>query len=108
MLISQQRLEKALSLLAETDAEYAQWKGAVLRNEHMAKVAESLAYKSLDGTVEDKKRAVLLVPEVAKAHEEAFKAVVAYEALKARRQREVLIIELWRTMESSRRQGNVT
>jgi len=109
MIVTQQRLEKALHFLAETDTENAQWRGAVLRTEHMAKVAEALAYQQLDKsmTVEDRKRAVLLVPEVQKAHEEHFKAVTEAERLKARRQREVIVIELYRTMEASRRVGNI-
>lgn len=110
MLVSPERVEKALRLLAETDTENAQWRGAVLRTEHMAKVAEALAYQQLDKgmTVEDRKRAVLLVPEVQKAHEEHFSAVTEAERLKARRQREVIIVELFRTLEASRRLGNVT
>lgn len=109
MLITPQRLEKALCTLAETDSEYAETKGAMLRAEYLAKVAESLAYKAMDPgmTVAAREREVLLVPEVQKAHEEYFKVVVLYEKLRAFRQREVLITELWRTMESSRRTGNI-
>lgn len=108
MVVSEDRVDQAMQYLAETDLEVAHWKGAVLRSEHMIDVAESLAYKSItEGTVEDKKRAVKLVPEVRAAYEDHFKAVVEFEKIKARRAREVLVIDLFRTVEASRRVGTV-
>lgn len=109
MLIPEKRVEKALCTLAETDSEYAERRGALLRYEYLADCAESLAYSALtEGTVEARKNAALVSDEVRKAKEEYFKAVVEYERLKAFRAREVLIIDLYRTMEASRRVGNIT
>jgi hypothetical protein len=107
--LNEDRVERALALLAETDLEVAEWKGAVLRTEHMAKVAEAVAYKSFgsEGSVEDRKQQTKLAPEVQKAWEEHFLAVVKHEGLKARREREFIVIDLFRTIEASRRKGNV-
>lgn len=106
--LNDDRVEKSLAIIAETDLQVAEWKGAVLRTEHMAKVAEALAYKALgsEGSIEDRKQATKLVPEVQKAWEEHFQAVVKHEALKARREREYIVIDLYRTVEASRRRGN--
>jgi hypothetical protein len=109
MMITEKRLEKALCTLAETDSEYAERRGAMLRYEYMADCAESVAYAAItDGSVEDRKRAAKVSEPVQKAKEEYFKAVVEYERLKAFRQRENIVIELYRTMEASRRTGNIT
>jgi hypothetical protein len=105
--ITQQRMEKALAFLAETDAEVADWEGQVLRTEFMAECAESLAYKSLEGGVEERKRALKLIPEVQTAWENHFVAVVGKKNLEARRKRAIITIELYRTLEASRRQGHV-
>ena len=55
--------------------------------EFMAKSAEALVYKSLEGSVEDRKQATRLDENVKKAWEEHFLAVVKHETLKARRER---------------------
>src|SRR5690348_11960900 len=108
MVITEERLEKALRLIAQTDAEVAGWKSMVLRTEFMAKSAEALVYKALsEGTVEDKKMAVRLAPETHKAWDEHFKAVSEYEKLKAFREREYIVIELYRTMSANQRKGNI-
>ena len=98
-----------MAYLAETDFEFAGWRGMVLRTEYMAEVAEAMVYRSIqEGSVEDKKRAAKIAPETAKAMEEHFKAVVEFEKLKARRAREVLVVELWRSVNANRRVGNLT
>jgi predicted metal-dependent hydrolase len=107
MLVTEQRLEKALRIIAETDNEYAEHKGAVLRAEYMAECAESLAYKQLQGTVEDRKREVKLVPEVKTAWENYFQVTVNFERCKAFRARELLVIDVYRTQEASRRAGHI-
>lgn len=107
--LTEERVDQALAEIAQTDLQVAEWKGAVLRTEFTAKSAEALAYKALgsEGSVEDRKQAVKLVPEVQAAWEQHFLAVVKHEALKARREREFIVIDLYRTVEASRRKGNV-
>ncbi len=109
MKLSDERVEKAMHFLAETDLEFATWRGMVLRTEYMADVAESMVYKSIqEGSVEDRKRTAKIAPETQKAMSEHFEAVVKFESLKARRAREVLVVEIWRTLQANRRVGNVT
>lgn len=106
-LVEESRVDTALRFLAETDREVAAWRGSVLRTEYMAKCAEALAYKVLEGSIEDRKQASRLDENVKKAWSEHFDAVVAWEQLKAKREREFIIIELYRTEEASRRKGNI-
>jgi hypothetical protein len=108
-MVTAERLDKAMNLLATTDLECATRKAQVLRTEFMAKHAEALVYKALgnEGSVEDRKQAVRLHESVVKAWDEHFNAVRDFEALKARREREVLVVELWRSMNANRRAGNI-
>lgn len=107
MVVTEDRVDQAMQYLAQTDLEVAHWKGATMRAEYMAEVAESLAYKSLEGTVEDRKRGAKCDENVKAAMEDWFKAIVEFEKIKARRAREVLVIDLYRTMEASRRAGHL-
>jgi hypothetical protein len=108
MNVSDDRLDKAMAFLAQTDSEFAEWRGAMLRAEYMAECAESLAYAAItEGSVEDRKRAAKVAEPVKQAMENYFKAVVEFERLKARRTREVLVVELWRSVNANRRVGNV-
>jgi hypothetical protein len=105
-VISQERLEKALTRIARTDETCAQLKGQVLRTEFMAKVAEALAFKQSEASsAEGKKQDARLSDIVQAKWEEHFKAVTEYEKVRASREREMVIIEVFRTLESSRRMG---
>jgi hypothetical protein len=80
-----------------------------MRTEFQAKHAEALVYKALgnDGSVEDRKQAMRLDSDVKAAWEAHFQAVVNFEQLKARREREVLVVDLWRSVNANRRAGNI-
>jgi hypothetical protein len=109
LVVDDDRLDQAMCYLAETDLEFAHSRGMMLRTEYLADVAESMVYSSLtEGSVEDKKRTAKIAPETRKAMEEYFGCVVQFETLKARRAREVLVVELWRSTNANRRVGNLT
>ena len=108
-LVTEDRVDRALGFLAETDRECAAWKGAVLRTEHVAKVAEAMAFKLAEGSsAEERKQLSRTTPEVLAKWEEHFQAVTQYETVRARREREMLIVDLYRTESANRRQGNVS
>ena len=106
-MVTEQEMERALRWMATTDLELADCRVQVLRSEYMVDVAESLAYRHLEGSIEDKKRAVKILPEVQKAKEEYFTCVRAYEKLRARRKTAELLIETWKSVNANRRSGNV-
>lgn len=108
MDVTDDRLDRAMQFLATTDLEFAARKSMVMRTEFMAKHTEALIYKALtEGGVEDKKMAVRTDDRVLKAWDEHFNAVKDFENLKAQRERHVLVVELWRSVQANRRVGNI-
>lgn len=104
-LSPEERMSRALAFLAETDAEFADCRVSVLRTEYLMEVAESLAFKLLEGGVEERKKAAKTMPEVQTKFEEHMVAVRHYEFLRARRKRAELIFEMYRSLNANRRQG---
>jgi len=109
-MVTEERLDKAMHFLATTDLQCATCKSMVLRTEFMAKHTEALVYKALgsEGSVEDRKQAMRLDERVVKAWDEHFNAVRDYESLKAQRERNVLVVDLYRTYSANRRVGNIS
>ena len=110
MLVTEQQVEKALTFLADTDGEFANWRGQMLRTEHLFDVAKALAFKHLKGEglgVEESRQLAITTEAVQKAHEDYVKCVVAWENLRARRKRAEITIDLYRTAEASRRKGTL-
>lgn len=108
-VVTDERLEQALRVIASTDTEIANARAHVLRTEFMAKCAESLAYKAMDASmsVEDRKRSIPISMGVKEEHEKHWNAVTHYEALRAKREREYMVIELYRTASANQRRGNI-
>lgn len=107
MVISEQRLEQALTFIAESDLQIGHWRAEVLRSEFLVKSATALAFKAQEGSIEDRKQSAILTPEVKDANERHFKSVLEYEKLKAQRERQYIVIELYRTMSANLRRGSV-
>lgn len=108
MAISEERMEKALAFLAETDSEYAERVGAVMRYEFMLEAAEALAFKTSEATsAEARKQDAKLAEPVKKAQEDLIQATVERERVKAQRKRAEITIETWRSLNANRRVGNV-
>lgn len=105
-MISEERLEKALTFLATTDERSADLKGQVARKEYGAKLARSKIYLVSEGSVEARKAKAEVSVEVEQAEDELAQAIVEHEKVKAKRATEELIVEVWRSVEASRRQGN--
>lgn len=108
-MITDELLERAMTFLAESDIECAELKANVARSEYLAKVGESLAYtlasarKTLN--VEGCKAEARTSQTVMDAWEKHFSAVKAYEVMRARRERAVLTVEVWRSQNANRRQA---
>jgi hypothetical protein len=101
----EEKMDRALAFLAQTDAQFADTRVAMLRGEYLAEVAENLYFKLLSGTVEDRKREAKMAPEVQAKMEDYFKCVREFEFLRARRKRAELTFEAARSINANRRQG---
>jgi hypothetical protein len=98
-------MERALKYLAETDQDVAEAKGEILRLENLIKRVQYRLFLSSSGSVEARKAEAGKSEETAKLEEELVSATVKYEGLRAKRDTERTVIEVWRSLESSRRQG---
>ncbi len=108
-MISRERMEKALTYLAETDPDLADAKTEVERVTWLCKHTRALEYEMADGkSVEDRKQAVERSQKVSEAENRRIKAVGVLEFLKAKRETEELIIAVFRTLEASRRKETIT
>ena len=104
-MIEEKQLEKAMNYLADTDREGAELKADVARTEFLAKVCEAMHYKAGEGSIEDRKQSARLAPEVKAAWEKHFQAITEYETVRAKRERAVLTVEVYRTESANRRRA---
>jgi hypothetical protein len=106
-MISEERCEKALRYLAETDEQAAELKADVDRSEYKAKTLKAAAFLHLEGTVADREAKALQQESVMEAYMVHFKAIRDYQAVANKRAMQVLIVEVWRSLQANRRVGNV-
>ena len=92
-----------MDFLAETDEGYAEYKAAVLRQEILAKRIRARVFISEEGSIELRKAKAEGNQEVIDADGLLVEAVLSFEALKARRSRAEILIDVYRTLEASRR-----
>jgi hypothetical protein len=104
---SDENRDRAMEYLAETDELAASLKANEVRTEYLAKVAEALAFRMCEGSVEAKKAEAKTMPNVLEAWKEHFQAIQDYELVKAKRARAVLVVDTWRSVNANRRAGNV-
>jgi len=106
-VISEEQADKALEYLIGTDKEIAQLKGQMLVKEQLCKIARASVFKSEGGSVEMRKAAAELHSSTAQADSEFIIATEAFETMRNRRSTAATIIDMFRTEEASRRQGNI-
>lgn len=92
-----------MEFLAETDEPFAEAKTAVMRQEILCKRIRSRVFCFVEGGVEQRKAQAETHQEVIAADDEYIAATLAFETLKARRSRAEILIDVWRSVESSRR-----
>jgi hypothetical protein len=98
-------MEGAMEFLAETDEKYAEAKTQLLHSEILAKRVRARIYVMEEGAVELRKAKVEGHAEVIEADSGLCQATMEFEALKARRSRAEIVIDVFRTLEASRRKS---
>jgi hypothetical protein len=108
-MISEQRLEKALSFLAETDETNAEANANVKYLDRLLKRKKALHItgNTEDKSISAKEQAYYASGTYKTAVEEIFSAEVKASTLENKRDKEGLIIDLFRTLEASRRKNNI-
>ena len=101
--ISDQRMEAALHFLAETDEQFAAVKADHAKAEIYRKRIRAKVSLLATGTATDRQARAETDPETIAADEEFIIAITALEQLKARRERAMIVIEVWRSINANRR-----
>lgn len=92
-----------MNFLAETDETFADAKTELLRSEIICKRVRSRCFVAGEGSVEMRKASADIHPEAIAADDVYCHNTLAFEALKARRGRAEILIDVFRTLEASRR-----
>lgn len=105
MLIDDTRLETALKKLAQTDGPIADLHADVERAEFRAKAIKDAIFLRSEGSVAERNAIAGTHPEYGAAMETYFAALQAHDTMKNERGREVLVIDVWRSLSSARTKG---
>ena len=107
-MISQDRLEKALTFISTTDEKAAELKTDVERAAYKIKAMKAQIIAHEDGAMELRKAIAEKHERVAEATGAWLEYFKQYHALDNKRKTEILVIDVWRSLNASRRQGNIT
>ena len=107
MTITTERMEKALSYLAETDETCAQLRADMERSEFKARAIKDALFMRLTGTVAERTAQAGASEEYGEAMNRYFDYLAAWEHVKNKRQTESIVVEAWRSLNSSRNRGNL-
>ena len=106
-MISEGRLQKAMTYLAETDEPAAKARALVEGLKNQEKTIIALVFLKTTGTNQEREMSA----RVAAVHSEWQKkyqdAVADYELYRNKRKTEELVVEVWRTIQANQRRGNV-
>lgn len=104
-MISDDRAEKALRYLAETDLTCAEAKANMERAEFKAKAINQSIFQISAGSVADRKAAADTSADYADAMRVYFEALRDYSHVANKRDTERIVMDTWRTVQANRRQG---
>lgn len=106
-MISEHRLERAMTFLAETDERAAELKSLVDQSEYQAKVTKATVFLHVEGTVAEREAIAISSNETKDAYRAHFQAIRDFQAVANKRELERLVVEVWRSENANRRVGNV-
>lgn len=96
-------MENAMDFLAMSDEPYAAAKTEVLRDEILVKRVRARVFVTEEGPIEMRKAKAEGHADVIEADESLCRSTLTFETLRAKRQRAELLIDVFRTVEASRR-----
>ena len=106
-MISEDRLQKALVYLAENDERAAELLTMAERLEFKAKVIRDTVFLHEDGTVAERSAKAGTHKDYTLAMDAYFTAVRESQHIKNKRSTENIVIDVWRSENSSRNKGNL-
>jgi len=105
-LPTEKDISNALVYLAETDEQYAREIARVKALEHEVKTVKALAFLDADGTMATKEAEAYASRNYIAWTEKYENAVADMHIRSAKRKRAELTIDVWRSLNANRRQGN--
>lgn len=105
MIVTDEILEAALRRLSSTDELSAELHAKVERAEFKAKVIKDAVFLRTEGSVAERHAQAGTSGDYSVAMEDYFKALQAHEALRNERARKIIVIEVWRSLNSARNKG---
>ena len=105
--LNENRIEEALIKLSSTDKSHAALEGQVKYLTEGIKQAKAHSFLLAEGTVAERNAKAEISLKTADAVDAYLKAFVAFTTLENERNHEMRVIDIWRTLSSNRRQGNV-
>ena len=108
-MITEDRLEKALAYLAQTDEQSAEASANVKYLDRLLKRRKALFITGESNlkSISAKEQAYYASDDYQKAVQEIYDAEVKANTLENKRDKEGMVIDLFRTLEASRRQHNI-
>lgn len=107
MSISQDDVEAALDYLAKSAKTYAEAKGRRVYLEEKRKIVKAAGFSQSEGTAGERESTAYLSGDYKQCIEDLRDAVIAEETMRAYRIAAEARVEVWRSLESSRRAANV-
>jgi len=102
------RIEEALTYLTETDEEYGRLKGHKAGLEHRLKVCRATETLKAEGKSMAERECRALASEPYKVMVNIYEdCVIDLEIMGAKRKKEELVIDVWRTINANQRRGNI-
>jgi len=105
--ISEERMMKSLSRLLETDEQHARLSTAVEAAVYSYKEIKSQAYLQANGTIDERKAYAETSGATKQARQDHLDAILDYKLLEAKRKSDDLVIQLWRSLNRNRRDGQI-
>ena len=108
-MITQEKMEKALEYLAESEQEYAELRASKdLESKRLEITLASGIIDSNSSSVAAKKVDAQVSEDYKETVEQYQQLLEAYYLIDAKRKRAEILIDTWRTLEASRRRGTIT
>lgn len=104
-MISDERAEKALRYLVDTDESCALLKAEVERAEFGYKRTREAVFTHSAGTVAERQAGAMTHADTLAAHDRLVDAIAAHAKIANKRDTERIVMDTWRTIQANRRQG---
>ncbi len=105
--ITQDRAEKAITYLAETDVDCARAKALLEGLTRQEKTVKAVAFLSAEGKVAERTARAESCAEFTGHSRKIEDATLDFETLRNRRNTAAMVIEMWRSLNANQRRGNV-